>query len=179
MASGDLGAKRYAQAAFELARESGSLNDWLIALSEIGEFMSNPEVARVLENTRVSVDAKMNLLTQALGTLPPLAVNLARLLVRKGRTRLAMEIVTEFQRLADVDQGIEHAKATTAVAMSDSEREALVTRLQAQTGKRIVLETAVDPDLIGGLIIQTGDRLVDASVRARLVALRERLVGAV
>lgn len=179
MATGDLGAKRYAQAAFELAREGGNLDEWQIALSEVGEFMGNPEVERVLENTRVSTDAKMNLIDQALGKLPPLPLNLARLLVRKGRSRLAMDIAAEFRQLADESQGIEHARATTAVAMTDAEREALVTRLQAQTGKRIVLETDIDPSLIGGLVLQTGDMMVDASVRARLQALRDRLVGAV
>ena len=179
MASGDLGAKRYAQAAFELARESGNLNDWLVALSEISEFMSNPEVVRVLENTRVAVEAKLNLIDQALGSLPPLALNIARLLVRKGRTRLAPEIVTEFRRLADESEGIEHARAITAVPLTDAEREALITRLQEQTGKRIVLETGVDPELIGGLVLLIGDKMVDSSVRARLHALRERLVGAV
>jgi F-type H+-transporting ATPase subunit delta len=179
LATGDLGAKRYAQAAFELARESGSLNEWSVALSEIGAFMSNPEVERVLANTRVSIDAKMNTLDMALGSLPPLPLNLARLLVRKGRTALAMEIVAEFRRLADEDEGIEHAKATTAVPMTDEERDALITRLQAQTGKRIILETAVEPALIGGLVLQTGDMMVDTSVRAKLHALRERLVGAV
>jgi F-type H+-transporting ATPase subunit delta len=179
LASGDLGAKRYAAAAFELARESGDLNGWATAISEISEFMSNSSVESVLENTRLSVDAKMNLLDQALGTLPPLALNLARLLVRKGRTRLAPEISLEFRRLADESQGIEHAKAITAVAMTDAERQALIDRLQSQTGKRIVLETEVDPELLGGLVLQTGDKLVDASVRARLQSLRERLVGAV
>lgn len=179
MASGDLGAKRYAQAAFELARESGALNDWAVALSEIGEFMGNQEVERVLENTRISSDAKLNLIEQALGTLPPLALNLARLLVQKGRTRLAGEIATEFRRLADESQGIEHAKAVTAVPLSDAEREALVNRLQSETGKRVVLETEVKPDLIGGLVLQIGDRMVDSSTRGRLQALRDSLVGAV
>ncbi len=179
MASGDLGAKRYAQAAFELASESGSLNDWSVALSEIGEFMANPEVARVLENTRIAPAAKLSLIDQALGTLPPVAVNLARLLVQKGRTRLATEIAVEFRRLADVSQGIEHAKAVTAVPLTEPEREALVTRLQSQTGKRIMLETEVNPNLIGGLLLQIGDRMVDSSTRARLHALRENLVGSV
>jgi len=179
LATGDLGAKRYAQAAFELARDGGNLNDWLVALSEISEFFSNPEVERVLENTRVTADAKLNTIDQALSGLPPLAVNLARLLVRKGRTRLAPEIVTEFRRLADESQGIEHARAITAVAMTDAEREALITRLESQTGKRILLETAVDPEIIGGIILVSGDKMVDNSVRARLITLRERLVGAV
>jgi len=178
LASGDLGAKRYAMAAFELARESGQLNEWATAISEISEFMTNASVASVLENMRISADAKINLIDQALGTLPPGALNLARLLVRKGRTRLAADISVEFRRLSDESQGIEHAKAVTAVAMTDSERQALIDRLQAQTGKRIMLDTEVNPDLIGGLVLQTGDMLVDASVRARLQALRERMVGA-
>lgn len=179
MATGDLGAKRYAQAAFELASESNSLNDWAVALAEIGEFMSNPEVERVLENTRVAAEAKLNLIDQALGALPPVAVNLARLLVRKGRTQLAAEIVTEFNRLSDESQGIEHAKAVTAVPLTDPEREALVDRLQSQTGKRVILQTEVNPNLIGGLVLQIGDRMVDSSTRARLHALRESLVGSV
>lgn len=179
MATGDLAAKRYAQAAFELARESGNLNDWVVALSEISEFMSNPEVERVLENTRVATEAKLNTIDQALGNLPPLALNLARLLVRKGRTRLAPEIAIEFRRLADESQGIEHARAITAVALSDLERQALVARLESETGKRILLETEVNPEIIGGIILLTGDKMIDNSVRARLSALRERLVGAV
>jgi F-type H+-transporting ATPase subunit delta len=179
LASADLGAKRYAQAVFELARESGDLNGWQVALSEVSEFMTNPDVVRVLENTRITADRKLNLIDQALGTLSPMVLNFARLLVRKGRTRLAQDIVTEFRRLADESQGIEHANATTAVPLSDSEREALVTRLESQTGKRIMLTTNVDPEILGGLVVQTGDKLIDASVRARLIALRERLVGAV
>lgn len=179
MATGDLGAKRYAQAAFELASDGGSLNDWSVALSEIGEFMGNPEVERVLENTRVPLDAKLKVIDQALTTLPPLALNMARLLVQKGRTRLAPGIAIEFRRLADESQGIVHASAVTAVPLTEAEREALITRLQAETGKRIVLETSVDPALIGGLVIQIGDRMVDSSTRAKLHALHENLVGAI
>lgn len=179
MATGDLGAKRYAQAAFELAVESGGLNDWSVAISEIADFMSNPEVDRVLQNTRIASAAKLNLIDQALGTLPPLALNLARLLVRKGRTSLAQEIASEFRRLAEEEQGIAHARAVTAVPMTDPERDALITRMEAETGKRIILETEVRPALLGGLLIQIGDRLVDSSTRARLQALRDNLVGAV
>ena len=60
-----------------------------------------------------------------------------------------------------------------------AQRQALARRLGEQTGLRIVLETAVDPRLLGGVVIQIGDRLVDASTRARLEALRQSLVGAV
>ena len=63
--------------------------------------------------------------------------------------------------------------------LSESEKQALAQRLQQQTGLQISLETEVDASLIGGLVVQIGDRLVDASARGRLNALRDQLVGAV
>ena len=171
-------AKRYARAAFELAAQAGSMPEWASALDEIAAFMTDAEVRRVLENTRVAQDAKQRLIEAALGDLPPLPLNLARLLVRKARTGIAAEVAAEFRRLAEERQGIARAQAVTAVELSAGERRALADRLREQTGRQIVLETAVDPALIGGVVIQIGDRLVDASTRARLRALRDSLVGA-
>jgi F-type H+-transporting ATPase subunit delta len=170
-------AKRYARAAFELATERAEAAAWTTALEQMGEFMRDAEVRRVLENTRVAQDAKQQLINAALGDLPPLPLNLARLLVRKSRTALAADIVTEFKRLVEEAQGVAHARATTAVALSEADRGALARRLQERTGRQIVLETEVDPRLVGGVVIQIGDRLVDASTRARLEALRESLTG--
>ena len=175
----ELAAKRYAQAAFELATEAGNLEQWSQALDQIAEFMTDPEVARVLENTRVPTDSKQSLIAAALADLPQLPLNLARLLVRKDRTNLAADIATEFKRLSDESMGIGHARVVTAVELSDWEREALLRRLEGETGRKIVLETEVDPSLIGGMILQIGDRLVDSSTKARLEALRESMVGAV
>ena len=179
MAEVQLAAKRYAQAAFELAAEAGYVSAWEGALGQIAEFMSDAEVRRVLENTRVSQDAKQRLIEAALGDLDPQPLNLARLLVRKGRTGLAGDIYRQFQELREQQQGVARARATTAVPLSDTEREALVQRLRDQTGHQVVLETEVDPDVLGGVVVQIGDRLVDASTRARLEALRGSLVGAV
>jgi F-type H+-transporting ATPase subunit delta len=179
LATADLAAKRYAQAAFEVAQEKGTAPAWSAALDQIGEFMSDPEVAHVLTNTRVLVDAKQRLVETALAGIDALALNLARLLVKKGRTPLAADIATEFKRLTEEQQGISRARAVTAVAMSDAERQALTQRLQEQTGGQVLLETEVDASLIGGLVLQIGDRMIDSSTRARLEALRESLVGAV
>ncbi len=179
MATVDLAAKRYALAAFEIADEKGTASEWSAALDQIAEFMSDPEVASVLTNTRVPVDSKQRLVETALADLDPLPLNLARLLVKKGRTPLAADIASEFKRLTEEEQGISRARAVTAVAMSDTERQVLEQRLREQTGGQVILETEVDPDLIGGLVLQIGDRLIDSSTKARLDALRESLVGAV
>lgn len=174
-----LAAKRYALAAFELAQEHKDADAWRDALRQIAEFMGDPEVRAVLENTRVSQEPKQRLVEAALGDLPPLPMNLARLLVRKNRTALAVEIAEQFERQLEEQQGISRARAITAVPLGDAEREALTRRLAEQTGGEVVLETEVDPDLLGGVVVQIGDRLIDASTRTKLRSLRDNLTRAV
>lgn len=168
-----LAAKRYAQAAFELA--GSDLAGWQRAIDEIAEFMADDEVRKVLENSRVPREPKLRLVAAALADLPALQLNLARLLVRKSRTALAPSIAEQFRGLVAAQQGIQKAHATTAVQLTAPERELLEQRLQASTGHPVELETDVDPELLGGLVVQIGDRLIDASVRGRLDAMRKAL----
>ena len=179
MATTDLAAKRYATAAFELALEAGTTDEWTNAISEMAAFMGSSEVAVVLENTRVPTDAKQRVLEAGLQDLPPLPLNLARLLVRKGRTSLAADISIEFKALAEASQGLRRVRAVTAVPLEAAAQEALIQRLKEQTGKTILLEAEVDPSLIGGIVIQLGDKLLDISTKARLEALRGSLAGVV
>jgi F-type H+-transporting ATPase subunit delta len=172
-------AKRYAQAAFELASRDKDIESWAASIDAIAEFMSEADIKRVLENTRVSQETKLQLIGAGLGDLPRMPLNLARLLVRKGRTNLAGDIAAAFRQLVDDESGIAHVYARTAVPIDEAELAALTTRLRDRTGKNVVLETEVDPSLLGGIVIQIGDQLVDASTRARLQALRGSLVGAV
>jgi len=169
-----LAAKRYAQAAFELA--GNDLAGWQRAIEEMAEFMGDEEVRKVLENSRIPQEPKMRLVAAALANLPALQLNLARLLVRKSRTGLAPEIAEQFRGLVAGQQGIQKAVATTAVPLTSAEQEALSQRLEASTGHPVELQTEVDPDLLGGVVVQIGDRLIDASVRGRLDALRKTLV---
>ena len=175
----DVAAKRYARAAFELAQQDGNLGTWEGPIDQIAEFMADPDVKLVLENTRVDEAAKLQLIAAAFGTLPAMPLNLARLLVRKKRTALAPDISSQFKVMVQEVSGIERVHATTAVALTDTERTQLQARLRQSTGHEVVLETAVDPALLGGLVVQIGDRLVDASTRSRLQALRKQLTGAV
>jgi F-type H+-transporting ATPase subunit delta len=178
MAEVSAAAKRYAQAAFELAVAGNATQEWATALDQMADFMSDVEVSRLLENTRVPQESKQRLLTAGLANLPALPLNLARLLIRKGRSSIAREVADSFRGLLEVKEGVARARAITAVPLSDAERDALAQRLQRETGRRIILETEVDPALLGGVRVQIGDQLVDASTRARLSALRASLVGA-
>jgi len=106
-------------------------------------------------------------------------LNLAHLLVSKGRTDAAVAIAEQFARLAEEHRGLARAKAITAVPLSEADLQTLTTRLREKTGRQVVLETEVDPSILGGVVVQIGDRLIDGSTRARLEALRDSLVGAV
>ena len=171
----EVAAKRYAQAAFDLAGPDAAA--WTPALDRIAVFLTESDSARVLQNPRVTAETKQEIVEAGLGDLPRLPLNLARLLVRKGRSELARQVADYFGELLAESEGRARARAVTAVELSDQEREDLTRRLRERTGRRILLETSVDPAILGGIVVQIGDRLIDGSTRARLDALRRQLVG--
>jgi len=174
----DPAAKRYARAAFELARDRGELDLWESDLIALAQALASPEAAAFLASRQVDAAAKESFLRQAGGEPSPLVWNLVRLLSSKGRLALLADIAEQFQALLDEHRGIAHAQVMTAVPVSDDEREALARRLSELTGKRVLVETREEPAILGGLVARIGDRLIDGSTRSKLEALRRRLAGA-
>lgn len=175
----DVAAKRYAEAVFGIARDSGTEDVWRDDLGTLRELVENPQAAAFLASGRTSEAQKRQLVEAVLRGAQPLALNLARLLLQRGRLGLAPQIAAEYDRMLDVSRGIEHAQVTTAVPLSDAERAAVEDRLRALTGAREVrLETRIDPSLIGGMTARVGDRLIDGSTRTRLLQLKRSLAGA-
>ena|SRR3990170_1844437 len=170
-------ARRYAQAAFAIAQETDGLERWAQDLRALEELVAQPGVLDVLSSSRVPPQQKERLLQAGLSNVNPMALNLARLLVNKGRIGLADQIREDFGRLVDEHRGIAHATVVTAVPISDRERQAVERRLSDLTGKQVVAETEVDPSVVGGLVARVGDRLIDGSTRTRLLDLRRDLGG--
>ena len=106
----DPAAKRYAQAAFELALERNELETWGPAMQSLGEVSASPDAIAFLGDHRVPSDAKQSFLTQAAGELPPMTDNLVKLLESKGRLPLLSQIAEFFQTLLDDHNGIAHAQ---------------------------------------------------------------------
>ncbi len=174
----DPAAKRYAQAAFELARDRDELEMWENDLGALADALAAPEAVDFVVSRQVAVEAKEAFLLRAAGEPSPLVWNLVRLLASKGRLALLPQMVEQFQTLLDEHRGIAHAEVVTAVPMSDEEREALASRLSELTGKQVLVETQEDPEILGGMIALIGDRLIDGSTRSKLLALKRRLAGA-
>lgn len=173
----DVAAKRYAEAAFEIAREQGKEEEWAQGLRLLAALSADPQAQAFLESARVPLEGKLELAERALEGAEPLVLNLARLLIQRGRISLGPQIAEAFQELWDESRGIAHAVVTTAVPLSDEEREAVARKLREITGKEVVLETRVDEGIIGGLVARIGDRLIDGSTRSKLLALKHKLAA--
>jgi F-type H+-transporting ATPase subunit delta len=170
-------AKRYAEAAYLIAREDGTEAQWLQGLTALAALAASEEAQAVLENARIPPSRKWQLVERVLGDADPLVKNLARLLLRRNKLRLAPEIKEAFQQLVDEARGVHHARVTTAVPLDPDDLRAVRQRLAEITGGEVVVETEVDESILGGLIVRIGDRLIDGSARTRLQALKRRLQG--
>ncbi len=171
-------AKRYAQAIFEIARERKELDRWQSDLRKIAILGENATLISLLQDPRLRFDSKAKVLSEQLGDINPLALNLVHLLITKGKLNMVGDIVAEYQRLLDSYRGIEQAEVTTVIPLDDKDKQRLIEHLGAIVGKKIVLKPQVDSRLIGGIMARVGDKLLDGSTRSKLAALREELAGA-
>ena len=171
-------ARRYAEAAFQIATRDGLIAQWQDRLDALAGLLADERVDRLAGNPALPQEERERVLREALGwPADDPTFNLVRLLVRRGRTRLGPGIAREFRRLVQRSSGIVAATVTSATALSPAEEGAIRERLEAMTGQRVDLAVELDPSLIGGVAVRIGDRMIDASVRGRLQRLRERLVA--
>ncbi|HEX6510826.1 MAG TPA: ATP synthase F1 subunit delta, partial [Chloroflexota bacterium] len=111
------------------------------------------------------------------GKVDPLALNTARLLVRREHAEAAASLEREFQHMVNDFRGVAVAEVTTAVELDAGQQELVKERLEALTAKRIELHTTVDKAIIGGFIARVGDVLIDASLATRLQVMRQDLLS--
>jgi F-type H+-transporting ATPase subunit delta len=104
-------------------------------------------------------------------------MNLALLMVRRGRPGAIDAMVDRFAELLRRDRGIVLAEVRTALALDEEQRNEIAERMRALTGGRVEINEVVDESLIGGIAVRIGDQLYDASVRSRLERLRARVTA--
>ncbi len=178
MARPTTAARRYAEAAFEVALRDDAVEAWRRELDAAASILGDEQVLHGLMNPAMPLDERDAIVSRALdGQVSRPVLNLVLLLLRRGRIELLPRVAAEFDRLDDERLGITHATATSAAPLAEDEVRALTSRLERLTGGTVALELKVDSDIIGGLIVRVGDRLIDGSVRGRLERLRSRLVA--
>ncbi|MFK8182869.1 MAG: ATP synthase F1 subunit delta [Phormidesmis sp.] len=161
----------YAQALLSIAQSKDAIDD---INSNATDFLSllkeSSELADFLANPVTSKDVKKGVLQKVLADgVNPQMKNFILLLVDKGRIYLAEPILKEFQsRVRDIKQTV-LAEVISAVELSDEQKETVRQKVQGMTeAQSVELETRIDPDLIGGVIIQIGSQVLDASIRGQL-----------
>jgi F-type H+-transporting ATPase subunit delta len=171
-------ARRYAEAAFEIARRDGTLDRWSEDLRLVADVLARPEVSRALDNPAIPLTARHEILTALFSSrVAPKAYNLTLLLAQRGRLSIAPAVAAEYKRLVDRERAVVPATVTSAVPLEPAELAAIEARVREMTGARAEITAVLDPALIGGLTVRIGDRLIDASVRGRLERLRDRIVA--
>jgi F-type H+-transporting ATPase subunit delta len=147
------------------------LDDFAAAVGEV------PELRSVLRNPQIDPRSKADLLRELLGDADELVRNFLRLTAEKGRIADIEEIAREFDRLVAREERRLDVELTTAHELSEEEARRIVAQIEEASGRKVDATRTVDPDLIGGLVLQAGSLRVDASVRGRLERLRRELVS--
>jgi F-type H+-transporting ATPase subunit delta len=169
----------YASALFEAARERGRLEPVRDELQQVVAAEAEvPELRELLRNPQLDPRARASALEDVLSGGEELLRNFLLVLADKGRTGSLEEIAREFERLIAEHEGIVHAELTTAVELSDEEAQTLLRQIEQASGRKVEATRSVDPELIGGIVLQVGSHRLDASVRGRLERLRRELVTA-
>jgi F-type H+-transporting ATPase subunit delta len=171
--------RMYARALFEAAKERGRLAE---VREELGDFVAAidqvPELDALLKNPQLDPRAKAQALEDVLGGADPLVRNFLQLTVEKNRGGQLREIHREFERLMAAEERRLTVELTTAYELSDDEARQIVGEIESASGRPVDATRSVDPDLIGGIILQAGSLRLDASVRGRLEKLRRELTTA-
>ena len=170
-------ARRYAKAVFELARDEGNVEQWSHRLARVRELFADPKVSAVLNNPTIATERREGLVASAPHLFDEESTNFARLLIESGRVDEVSAIEEEFQRLADDAAGRVRATVTTAIPLETDERERVARELSKRLDKEVRVSVVVDPQILGGMKLQYGDHVVDATVAARLEQLRRRLAA--
>ena len=170
-------ARRYAKAVFELAREEGKFDEWGQRLARIRELFADPEVAAVVSNPTIPAEQRESIVATVPRLIDQEATNFARLLIESGRIAEARDVEEEYERMVDDAEGRVRATLTTAIELGPHDRDRVARELSQRLEKDVRLQVVVDPRIVGGLKLQYGDHVIDASVAARLQQLRRRLAA--
>lgn len=169
-------ARRYGQAAFDIAREQNTLDVWKRDLDFAAAIFADQKLVHGLDDPKVGEPDKQTAVEHTLGgKVSPLALNLVKMLVQRGRANVIGRVAAEFTNLYNRANNVVVADVTTALQLNDEEMRKVVATLSRITGKSVQVRTHVDPNIIGGLVARIGDELIDASIATRLHELAMRI----
>lgn len=167
----------YATALFEVARVEGSLDEVEDELFRFGRTLEgNDELRAVLTDEAVPVERRRGIVAELLGErASPVTANLVSLVVGAGRARQLPAIIDALVKRAAAEHERVVAEVRSAIPLDDDQERRLAEALGRATGKDIEVKVIVDPSVMGGILAQVGDTVIDGTIRSRLDQLRESI----
>jgi F-type H+-transporting ATPase subunit delta len=169
-------AATYAEALFEAATESGSLDT---VAEEIAGFAAaveeSAELRQFLHNPEIDAQVKKDALKELLSSATPITANFLQVLIDRGRIDEFGEIARAFAERVAAEEGRLEVEAITAVPLPEDLRARIVEEVSRKTGRSVDLTESVDPEIVGGLVLRIGGAVVDGSVRHHIEELRQAL----
>lgn len=162
---------RYASALFDLAREENSLDSVESDLNDLSAMLGTSEdLNRLIRSPALSRDDKQKAI-QAIGgkaEFSTITTNFLGLVARNGRLHALTDMVSDFRALLRDHRGELTAQVTSALKLNDKQLDDLKDQLKAAMGRDVQVDLDIDPELIGGLIVKVGSRMIDSSLRTKL-----------
>lgn len=172
-------ARVYANALFEAAKEKGKLDEVHDQLGEFADTLAdNRDMQLFLFSPYFSSTEKLEGLKKALSGAEPELTNFLELLVEKHRMPAIFRIRRQFDEMWKKENKRLDVTVTSAIELDPEVVEGIGKRIEEQTGQKIELESRVDPDVLGGVVLQVGNVVLDASIRNRLDKLRKTVAAA-
>ena len=170
-----LSGQRYAQAIFDLALENNEVEQWGQDLAVVSEAFQDSDFAALMKHADMSAADKRAATGSVLAGVNTMVRNLVDLLVSKGSVDSIADVYTSYTELLDQHLGRQRVEVTTAIALDEAEANRITSFVSELVRREVVLTIKVDESILGGLVIQIGDRLLDGSTKARLDGLKNRL----
>ena len=171
-------ADKYSSAMFELAQEQNKLDLMEEQLGYVAFVMDEqPELSSFLENPTVTEDAKIKLIGKIFeSSLDKVALHFIYVMIKRGRDRYIKQTIAAFIKKSREARGILEATVTVAEPITADIEASVQAKLREVTGKDVILSVRQDPSIMGGIIIQVGDKRIDGSVARRLEELEKSLL---
>jgi F-type H+-transporting ATPase subunit delta len=169
-------ARPYAEAVFKLADGQGKLADWSENLANLAQVAADERMLRLIGDPKTSPAKVAGTLIAVLsGKLSGDAENFVRVLADNRRLAVLGEIRAQFEVLKHEREGVVEARVESAFPLDDAQLADLLARIEKRTGRKVKATVSVDRELIGGVRVTIGDKVIDGSARAQLAALESAL----
>jgi len=169
--------KTYAKALFELAVE-GQMVDQILAEYEFvkDSFDEFPEFLEIVKSPKIQVDEKIKILEETFGEkVSDTLINFFKILVDKKRSNVIRDVYDDFNVFVNEEKGLVVARVESVIPLEANEIEALEAKLSKVTGKTVTIDNVINPDIMGGLVVKVGDKVVDGSLKHKLENLKHEL----